>query len=131
MCQVVLAQGICPLEGLPTPVAQKRARSSVHICTVPYQVLLAVCLVAALGALVQGCAALECSAVTCMTLAVPGKQQGSGGAIAAVGAFHRLRWCPSGTLTAVVSHSVVAQEQLLVIRRVATVGAAMKVVAVR
>lgn len=62
--QVVLAQGICPLEGLPTPMAQERARPSVHIGAVPHQVLLAVCLVAALGALVQGCAALQRPTVT-------------------------------------------------------------------
>lgn len=71
--QVVLAQGISPLEGFAAAVAQERACSAMDVGSVSHQVLLAVCLIATLGALVQGCTALECPTVACMALTVPGK----------------------------------------------------------
>lgn len=71
--QMVLAQGISPLEGFATAVAQEWACSSMNIGSVSHQVLLAVCLIATLGALVQGRTALKCPTVSCMALTVPGK----------------------------------------------------------
>lgn len=73
VCQMVLAQGIRPFEGLATTVTQEWARPSVDIGSVPHKVLLAVRLVATLGALVQGCTALERPAVACVALTVSGK----------------------------------------------------------
>lgn len=98
--------------------------------SVPHKVLLAMRLVATLGALVQGRAALERTTVTCMTLTVSGKQQWPGSTVVAMRAFHGLGWCLSGTFSPIMAHAVVSQEQLLVVGRVAAVGAAMEMVAV-
>lgn len=65
-----------------------------------------------------------------MPLAVSCHQQRSCGAVTAVWTLHWLNGNSSGSLAAVVSHAAVPQQQFLVVRCVAAVGALMQRTAV-
>lgn len=86
--EVVLAQCVGPLERLAAPMTEERPGAAVHVGSVAHQVLLAVRLVAALGALVQG--PLRGGTVAGVPLPVSCQEEGTRGAVAAVGALHRL-----------------------------------------